>query len=130
MFPDMQTAPPASLLKITYLIYALHIFSAVSGLLTPAFILTAFLTGWPSILALVISYIWRGDAENTFLHSHFNWLISTFWKALIGFAIAGVLIFTVVGSVLGFPIMLIVGVWVLYRLGKGLFALNDRSSVS
>ena len=130
MLPNMQAQPPASLIKITYLIYALHIFSAVSGLLTPAFILTAFLTGWPSIIGLVISYIWREDAQDTFLYSHYDWLIGTFWKALIGFAIAGLLILTMVGAVLGFPIMLIVGVWVLYRLGKGLFALNDRRAVA
>lgn len=126
MFPDMPGKPSASLLKITYLTYALHIFSAISGLLTPAFILTAFLTGWPSIIALVMSYIWRGDADGTFLYSHFDWLITTFWKALVGLVIAWILIVTIIGAIIGVPIMLAVGVWVLYRLGKGLFALNDR----
>lgn len=129
MFPDSQGQPTASLLKVTYLIYALHIFSAVSGLLSPAFIVTAFLTGWPSIIALIMSYIWRDDAESTYLYAHYEWLISTFWKAFIGLVIAWLLIVTVIGALIGVPIMLVVGVWVLYRLGRGLFALNDRKSV-
>lgn len=123
-------SPKQSLIKIVYLIYALHIFSAVSGLLSPALIITTFLTGWPSIIALVMSYIWRGDAEQTYLYTHFDWLIKTFWAALLWLLLAWVLILTVIGMVIGVPILLLVGVWVLYRLGKGLFALNDRRAVS
>ena len=117
--------PTESLTKIIYIIYALHIFSAFNGLLSPAFIITAFLTGWPSIIALVMSYVWRNDAEDTYLHTHFNWLISTFWSALIWLFVAWLLVVTMVGIVIGIPLMLIVGLWVIYRLGKGFFALND-----
>ena len=127
---ETTRTPTPSLVKITYITYALHIFSALNGLLSPAFILTAFLTGWPSIIALVISYIWRDDAEYTYLYSHLNWLISTFWRALVWLVVAWLLIITVVGVVVGLPLMLIVGLWVLYRLGKGFFALNDRRVVS
>ncbi len=127
MLPDR---PATSLLKITYLIYALHIFSAVSGLLTPAFILTAFLSGWPSLLALLLCYIWRNDAENSFLKSHFDWLIATFWKALCGLLIAWLLVVTIIGAVIGIPLMLLIGIWILYRLCKGLFALNKRYPVA
>ena len=126
---DAQGPSKTSLVKITYLIYALHIFSAVNGLLTPAFIVTAFLSGWPSLIALVMSYIWREDTEGTFLHAHFNWLIRTFWFALLWLAIAWVLVATVVGIVIGLPMLLVVGIWVLYRLARGLFALNDRRAV-
>ena len=122
--------PTPSQIKMIYLIYALHIFSALNGLLSPAFIITAFLTGWPSIIALVLSYMWRDDAINTYLYSHFNWLISTFWTALIWLIIAWLLIITFVGIVVGVPLMLIVGFWVLYRLGKGFFALNARNIVA
>jgi len=130
MLLDTTRTPTPSLVKITYITYALHIFSALNGLLSPAFILTAFLTGWPSIIALVISYIWRDDAEYTYLYSHLNWLISTFWRALVWLVVAWLLIITVVGVVVGLPLMLIVGLWILYRLGKGFFALNDRRIVS
>jgi len=129
MRPEIIRPPTQSLAKITFLIYALHIFSALNGLLSPAFVVTAFLTGWPSIIALVMSYIWRNDAAQTYLYSHFNWLISTFWSALAWLAVAWLLIFTVIGIVAGVPMMLIVGLWVLYRLGKGLLALNGRRAV-
>jgi uncharacterized membrane protein len=127
----LNTTPPSKqLIKIIYLIYALHIFSALNGLLTPAFIVTVFLTGWPSIIALVMSYMWRSEASNTYLHSHFDWLISTFWKALICLVIAWLLILTMVGLVIGIPIMLITGIWVLYRLCRGFMALNKQKAIN
>jgi len=129
----MQLTPQpkslGTLSKVTFLIYALHLFSAVNGLLTPAFVVTAFLSGWPSIIALIMSYIWRDDAQDTFLQSHFSWLISTFWWALLWLVVAWVLIVSIVGVVLGLPLMLGVGIWVLYRLFRGIFALNGRRVV-
>lgn len=126
---DTLKQPEPSLIRLVYLIYALHIFSAVNGLLTPAFIVTAFLSGWPSLIALVMSYIWRADAEHTYLSTHFSWLIRTFWITLVWLAVAWLLIATFVGIVIGIPILLVVGLWVLYRLARGLFALNDRRAV-
>jgi len=121
--------PPSSLIRLTYLIYALHIFSAISGLLTPALIVTAFLTGWPSVIALIMSYIWREDARGSYLASHFTWLIRTFWFTLLWLVIGSVLIATIIGLVIGVPMLLVVGIWVLYRLARGLLALNDRRIV-
>lgn len=126
---DISKQPEPNLIRIVYLIYALHIFSAVNGLLTPAFIVTAFLSGWPSLIAVVMSYIWRADAEKTFLASHFTWLIRTFWATLIWLAVAWLLIATFVGIVIGIPLLLVVGIWVLYRLARGLLALNGRRAV-
>ncbi|MFT5719611.1 MAG: putative membrane protein [Oleiphilaceae bacterium] len=104
-------------------------FSALSGLLSPALIVTAFLTGWPSIIALVISYFCRVDGANTYLYSHFNWLISTFWYAFIMIAIAWLLILTLIGVVIGIPLMLITGIWVVYRLCKGFMALHKQKPI-
>ncbi len=129
MLPESSSQPPINLIKLCYLIYALHIFSAVNGLLSPALIVTAFLSGWPSIIALIMSYIWRDDAVGTYLDSHFEWVIRTFWLALVWLVIGAILIATFIGAVIGIPILLIVGVWVLYRLLKGLFALNDRRAI-
>jgi uncharacterized membrane protein len=118
-----------TLAKITFLIYILHLFSAINGLLSPALVVTAFLTGWPSIIALIMSYIWKDDARGSFLASHFDWLIRTFWFALVWILIGWFLIFTIVLSVIGFPMLLIVGAWVLYRLIRGLINLNSRKAV-
>jgi len=115
--------------RIVLVAYLLHFFSALNGLLTPAFIVTAFLSGWPSIIALIMCYIWRDDANGTYLDSHFDWLIRTFWWALLWLVVGWLFIFTFVGVVIGLPILLIVGVWVLYRLLKGVFALNGRRAL-
>src|SRR5690349_21624104 len=67
----------------THVIYALHAFSVVAGIVTPAFIVTGFLTGWPSIIAVILNYVKRSEAQGTFLESHFRWQIRTFWFAAL-----------------------------------------------
>lgn len=61
---DAQTGSPFaadSLITLTHAIYALHAFTVLMGMLTPAFIVTAFLTGWPSILAVILNYLKRDE---------------------------------------------------------------------
>ena len=118
--------PADSLVTLTLVVYAMHAFSAITGHTTAAFIVTAFLTGWPSIIAVIINYVKRGDVRGTFLDSHFSWQIRTFWWALLWFLFAGLLIVTVVGALLGVPLMLVTGVWVLYRIARGWLALLSR----
>jgi len=115
--------------KIVFIIYLLHFFSALTGLLTPAFIVTAFLTGWPSIVAVIMSYFWRNDADGTYLESHFSWLIRTFWFTVLWLIVAWFFIVTIIGMVIGVPMLLVVGIWVMYRLLKGVFAMNGRRGV-
>jgi uncharacterized membrane protein len=125
----MHKQTNANLEKIVFIIYLLHFFSALTGLLTPAFIVTAFLTGWPSIVAVIMSYFWRNDADGTYLESHFSWLIRTFWFTVLWLIVAWVFIVTIIGMVIGIPMLLAVGIWVMYRLLKGIFAMNGRRGV-
>jgi uncharacterized membrane protein len=125
---DIKTGNP-HLEKIVFIIYLLHFFSALTGLLTPAFIVTAFLTGWPSIIAVIMSYFWRNDADGTYLESHFSWLIRTFWFTVLWLIVAWFFIVTIIGMVIGIPMLLTVGIWVMYRLLKGIFAMNGRRGV-
>ena len=118
--------PAESLITLTHVVYALHAFSAITGLTTAAFIVTAFLTGWPSIIAVIINYVKRSDVRGTFLDSHFSWQIRTFWWALLWFLLGGLLIVTLIGAVLGVPLMLVTGVWVVYRIARGWLALLSR----
>ncbi|MFT4845824.1 MAG: putative membrane protein [Cellvibrionaceae bacterium] len=122
--PDMTLQPSASLVSLTYIIYALHLFSAIGGVLSSAFILTAFLTGWPSIIAVVLNYLKRADVAGTYLDSHFRWHIRTFWFALIWMLIAGFLVVTFIGIPFAFIIFVATGIWVLYRMIRGLLRLN------
>ena len=112
-------APTSGMATLTHVLYGLHGFSALMGLLGPAFIVTAFLTGWPSIIAVIINYVKRSDVRGTFLDSHFGWQIRTFWYAVLWVLIVGALILSVIGMPLAWLVAVIVGVWVLYRIIRG-----------
>jgi hypothetical protein len=66
-----------SLVNWTALIYALHAFSLLTGIIGTATVIGAFLTGWPSIIAVILNYVKRSDARGTWLESHFRWQIRT-----------------------------------------------------
>jgi uncharacterized membrane protein len=118
--------PAANLVTLTHVVYALHAFSAITGITTAAFIVTAFLTGWPSIIAVIINYVKRSDVRGTFIDSHFSWQIRTFWWALLWALLAGVLIMTVIGIPVAWVIAVATGVWVLYRIVRGWLALLSQ----
>ena len=125
-----QTALPSEdLVTLTHIIYALHAFSVLTGISSAAFIVTAFLSGWPSIIAVIINYVKRDSVRGTFLDSHFSWQIRTFWWSLLWVVIASVLIATFIGMVIGVPIMIIVGLWILYRIIRGWLALVSRKAM-
>ena len=112
---------------MTHVIYALHAFSAVTGLVSAAFVVTAFLTGWPSIIAVIINYVKRSDVRGTWLDSHFSWQIRTFWFAALWVLVAVILFVTLIGIPFAWAIWVITGIWVLYRIIRGWLALaSDR----
>jgi uncharacterized membrane protein len=115
--------PREGLVTLAHVIYALHAFSAVTGLLSPAMIVTAFLTGWPSIIAVILNYVKRSEVRGTWLDSHFSWQIRTFWYALLWLAVGGVLFVTVVGIPVAIVLWFATGIWVLYRIIRGWLAL-------
>lgn len=118
---------------ITYLLYVLSYFTA--GLL------------W--IVPIFMNYAKRRDADGTWLATHFDWQIKTFWYSIVLFA-TGVLIVAfalggfgvsmfaetnniAIGSVLlailGFVIMGFTFIWHLYRIVRGWIALADGRPV-
>jgi len=118
--------PREGLVTLTHVIYGLHAFSAVTGLLTPAMIVTAFLTGWPSIIAVILNYVKRSDVRGTWLDSHFSWQIRTFWFALLWLAVGAILFATVIGIPVAFVLWFGTGIWVLYRIIRGWLALSSQ----
>jgi len=113
------------LVRLTHIIYALHAFSAVMGVISSAAVVTAFLTGWPSIVAVSLNYIKRSDVRGTYLESHFSWQIRTFWFTVLWVVIASILVITIIGIPLAWLIVVFTGLWVLYRIGRGWMALNE-----
>jgi uncharacterized membrane protein len=132
---DIQTIPSepaasANMVTLTNVIYGLHAFSAVTGLIGTATIVGAFLTGWPSIIAVILNYVKRSDVEGTYLASHFSWQIRTFWFALLWVLIAFLLGITIIGIPIALLIGAGAGIWVLYRIIRGWLALQDRRPMS
>ena len=121
--------PASSLVRLTHIIYLLHGFSVLMGILGPALIVTTFLTGWPSIIAVIINYVKRKDVRGTYLDSHFGWQIRTFWYTLLWMVIAAMLFITVIGIVLGYILAVGAGIWVFYRIIRGWISLNDGRSM-
>ena len=116
----------SSLISWTQAIYALHAFSLVMGIVGVATIVGAFLTGWPSLIAVVLNYVKRSEVRGTWLDSHFSWQIRTFWFALLWLAIGGVLFATVIGIPFAIVLWLATGIWVLYRIIRGWLALSSQ----
>lgn len=121
--------PREGLVTLVHVLYGLHMFSAVTGLISAALIVTAFLTGWPSIIAVILNYVKRSEARGTWLESHFRWQIRTFWFGLLWISLC--LLFIVATFGLGILIawipMALVGLWFVYRIVRGWVALaGDR----
>jgi uncharacterized membrane protein len=121
--------PREGLVTLAHVIYALHAFSALTGMLSPAMVVTAFLTGWPSIIAVILNYVKRSEVRGTWLDSHFSWQIRTFWFALLWLALGGVLFLTVVGIPFAFAAWFATGIWVLYRIIRGWLALSSQKEL-
>jgi uncharacterized membrane protein len=121
--------PREGLITLAHVIYALHAFSALTGLVSAAFVVTAFLTGWPSIIAVILNYVKRSDVRGTWLDSHFSWQIRTFWFALLWVVIAVILFVTLIGIPFAYVLWVGTGLWVLYRIIRGWLALSSHRTV-
>jgi uncharacterized membrane protein len=120
--------PRPSLIRLAHIIYALHAISLVTGIVTAATIVAAFLTGWPSIIAVILNYIYRGDVRGTWLDSHFRWQIRTFWFGAlwVGLCMLFVVMTLGIGVLIVWLPLAIVGIWFVYRILRGWLALADR----
>jgi uncharacterized membrane protein len=117
-----------SLVGWTTLIYGLHAFSLVTGIIGTATVIGAFLTGWPSIIAVILNYVKRSDARGTWLESHFRWQIRTFWFGLLWVALCGLLVVLTlgIGLIVVWVPLAVVTIWFVYRIARGWLRLGAR----
>jgi uncharacterized membrane protein len=131
--PTLSSARPgsASLVGWTQVIYALHALSIVTGIVSAATVVGSFLLGWPSIVALILSYVKRGAARGTWLESHFRWQIRTFWFGLLWAALClAFVVFTLgIGLIVVWIPILALTVWFIYRVVRGWMALSSGQPV-
>jgi uncharacterized membrane protein len=97
--------------KLATICYALYAISCIIGI--------------TAIAAIIINYLKRDEVAGTWVASHFEWQIKTFWYTVIGAFVSWLLIFILIG----FPMLLAVGVWAIYRIVKGWLALYDGKPV-
>jgi uncharacterized membrane protein len=108
-----------------HVMYGLHALSALSGIMSSATIVGAFVFGWPSIIAVIINYFTRANVRDTWLDSHWRWQLRSFWYAALWLLVAGLLAFTLIGIPAAILVIVITGLWVLYRVIRGWLALLD-----
>ncbi len=94
--------------SLTTIIYALYAAS--------------FLFGISAIAAIMMNYIKKEDVAGTFLESHFRWQMRTFWFGLLWMVIGGITVFILVGWL----ILCVNTLWIVYRIVKGWLNLNDN----
>ena len=84
--------------------------------------LAAYITGITAIIAVVLCYVWRDGAEE-WERAHFTYLANTFWIGLVGSVIGFVLLIVLIG----FPILLAIGVLCLVRVIMSLVSAQKRA---
>ena len=94
--------------KLTTIIYALYAAS--------------FLVGVTSIFAIIINYIKKDEMAGTVFESHFRWQMRTFWFGLLWAVLGVILAFVIVG----FVVLLVDAIWIIYRIAKGWLSLNEN----
>ena len=118
--------PLSSALSVAHLVYALHTLAIVIGIVGAATVIGSFVGSLPSIVAVLLNYVKRGDARGTWLASHYRWQIRTFWFTLVWALIGWALVITIIGMVVGVPILIALTLWLIYRIGRGWLRLRDR----
>jgi uncharacterized membrane protein len=128
-----RSVEPA-LVSYTHWMYALHALAAFIGIVSSAAVALQFVFGIPSIIAIVMNYVKRDQAHGTWLESHFAWQRRTFWFALLWVAIVFVLSLPLFLILIGFFTfglgVLVIGLWVIYRVARGWLRLRDGQPIA
>ncbi len=86
----------------------------------------AVFNGLTALIGVIISHLKVNETTSAFARSHHRWLIRTFWWGLLWAVIATVLM--IVG--IGFLIYLVVIVWWIYRVVRGVINFTERRPMS
>lgn len=103
--------------------YILHLVVAVAAVVPGAQVSIALL-----IIALVMDLVKRGDATGTWQASHFSWrLRSVIWAGILyvvtfPFFLLGLFLFN--------PAWVLISIWFLYRVVKGMVRMNAGRAVN
>ena len=105
------TGKPFSLRTIVHIVYICQALS--------------FLFGITAVFGVILNYLRKDEVTEEWLKSHFIWQIRTFWFGF-GVAIIGYFLTSVV---VGFLILAINMVWIIYRVIKGWLLLYEGKKI-
>ena len=130
--PPATTAQPP--VTATLVAYALFGIAAITGLVSSGLVHFAPLVALAGIVGVIVCYVKRGEARGTWVESHLDWLIGTFWWSLLWDVVAiviGVLTFWILGLgiLLAILILAATSVWVIYRVVRGYLAFKDSQAL-
>jgi uncharacterized membrane protein len=108
--------PPVTAGLMVYVLFAV---AAIAALVSHGLPLIAPLFGLIGIIAIVVAYVKRSEAEGTWVASHLRWLIRTFWWSLLWAALGALVFITLIGIPIAFAVWIVDTLWVFYRLIKG-----------
>ena len=123
---DQNSEPLPAALTAAHIVYGLHAFAIGLGIVGASTVVGAFVGSVPSIIAVIINYLKRGGARGTWAASHYRWQIRTFWFALLWLLIAVLLVVSVVGSPFGLGLLIVLTLWLIYRIARGWLRLVDK----
>ena len=103
--PDEKLASLKTLTTVIYALYAVSLFIGITA-----------------IVAIVLNYIKREEAQGTWLESHFTWQIRTFWWSLAWFVLGWITFLILIGWV----VWGVAYIWFIYHIAKGWINLNDN----
>ena len=128
-----QLVPARSLVTIAHVVYALHAVSLAIGAFGAASVIGSFLFGWPSIIGVVLNYIYRADTRGTWLEAHYSWQIRTFWLAALWSVlvaiVSAVLAIVLIGIAIWVVGLFLLGVWATVRILRGWLRLRDGLAI-
>ena len=118
--------PPVGAATLVYVLFAVAV---VGTLLSHGLIVFAPLVGLAGIVGVIIAYVKRGEAEGTWVASHFTWLLRTFWWSLLWDVIGALLLVTIIGIPISIAIFVATSIWGIYRLVRGFLLFKDNQPV-
>lgn len=86
----------------------------------------SFVIGISCIAGVIINYIKGDEVAGTWLESHFQWQIKTFWFTLLGFFVGAILLIIGIGVLIWGATTL----WYIYRVVKGWLAYSDAKPLA
>jgi|SRR6266498_639345 len=115
------TLPTGAALAV-YVLYGIAALVSIGSAGVPI----APLFGLIGFIGLIIAYVKRNDARGTWLESHFQWLIRTFWFGLLWAVLGWLLIVLLIGLLISPVIWIVTSLWILYRVIRGFLRFNQR----